>query len=77
MAQCEVAEMITMRVSASKRMAGSTSLTVSNVQFRRSRPSASHCRCRIIDHGVEVRGQIHCCANCAQAGVSAVADRVA
>ena len=41
-------------------------------------PECSHCRCRIIGHGVEGDGRIYCCANCArQAGVSAVADRAA
>jgi hypothetical protein len=39
-------------------------------------PRCDHCDCRIIGHGVEARGQIFCCANCAEmAGVAGVADR--
>jgi hypothetical protein len=41
-------------------------------------PKCAHCKCQIIGHGVEAGGAIYCCANCArQAGVVAVADRVA
>jgi hypothetical protein len=33
-------------------------------------PTCKHCQCRILGHGVEVRGAIFCCAHCAQhAGV--------
>jgi hypothetical protein len=28
-------------------------------------PTCSHCGCRIIGHGVEVKSTIYCCANCA------------
>ena len=39
-------------------------------------PACAHCRCKIIGHGIEVRGTFYCCANCAKAsGVSGVADR--
>jgi hypothetical protein len=35
-------------------------------------PSCAHCQCKIIGHGVEVGGQIYCCAHCAghQRGVA-------
>jgi hypothetical protein len=40
-------------------------------------PSCQHCSCRIIGHGMESRGKIYCCANCAsQEGVTALRDRV-
>lgn len=40
-------------------------------------PFCRHCGCRIIGHGVESRGQMYCCANCAnQEGVRGVRDRV-
>jgi hypothetical protein len=33
-------------------------------------PTCKHCQCRILGHGVEVRGAIFCCAHCAEhAGV--------
>ena len=39
-------------------------------------PQCSHCRCRIIGHGVESSGKFYCCAHCAKvAGVSGVRDR--
>ena len=39
-------------------------------------PQCAHCGCRVIGHGVEQRGVIYCCANCArQEGVRGVADR--
>jgi hypothetical protein len=39
-------------------------------------PACAHCRCKIIGHGIEVRGTFYCCANCAKAsGASGVADR--
>lgn len=39
-------------------------------------PACAHCGCRVIGHGVEARGQIFCCANCARhAGAERVADR--
>ena len=41
-------------------------------------PHCGRCQCRILGHGVEAGDQIYCCANCArEAGISAVADRVA
>jgi hypothetical protein len=41
-------------------------------------PECSHCRCRIIGHGVEDGSQVYCCANCARkAGVTTIADRTA
>ena len=40
-------------------------------------PSCSHCRCRIIGHGVESDGRMYCCAHCAGTeGVREVRDRV-
>ena len=39
-------------------------------------PVCHHCGCRIIGHGVEVKGTMFCCANCArQAGRTGVDDR--
>jgi hypothetical protein len=39
-------------------------------------PSCSHCRCRIIGHGVESDGRMYCCAHCAGTeGVREVRDR--
>ena len=39
-------------------------------------PSCSHCKCRIIGHGVEANGQFYCCANCARlSGVDGARDR--
>jgi len=29
-------------------------------------PVCEHCRCRILGHGVEVEGQLFCCAHCAR-----------
>lgn len=29
-------------------------------------PECSHCKCRIIGHGVEKNSQFYCCANCAK-----------
>ena len=40
-------------------------------------PRCVHCRCHVIGHGVEVNGQIFCCAHCAShAGASGARDRV-
>lgn len=40
-------------------------------------PSCTHCRCKIIGHGVEVAGAFFCSAYCAsQVIVSPVKDRV-
>jgi len=30
-------------------------------------PICTHCKCRVIGHGVEASGQIFCCAHCAKA----------
>jgi hypothetical protein len=39
-------------------------------------PTCSHCKCRIIGHGVESGGSYFCCAHCAsKAGVSSLKDR--
>ena len=39
-------------------------------------PTCSHCKCRIIGHGVEDHGTWFCCANCARkAGSRALVDR--
>jgi hypothetical protein len=41
-------------------------------------PICEHCKCKVIGHGVEVRGQFFCCAHCARIATSAdVKDRVA
>lgn len=31
-------------------------------------PRCTHCRCRIIGHGMEKNGTIFCCAHCAEHG---------
>jgi hypothetical protein len=34
-------------------------------------PKCNHCDCRVIGHGVEIEGEIYCCAHCGEmAGVS-------
>ncbi len=39
-------------------------------------PKCAHCGCRIIGHGVEQRGTVYCCANCAKhEGATALKDR--
>lgn len=39
-------------------------------------PECTHCRCRIIGHGVEARGSYFCCVHCAeQAGIGGLRDR--
>lgn len=39
-------------------------------------PTCAACGTRIIGHGMESRGQMFCCANCAEAkGVSDLSDR--
>ncbi|MES2714107.1 MAG: hypothetical protein V4653_21210 [Pseudomonadota bacterium] len=39
-------------------------------------PRCPHCRCRIIGHGVEAKGQIFCCAHCAShEGETGLRDR--
>ncbi len=39
-------------------------------------PQCAHCKCRIIGHGMEARGQYFCCAHCARKdGVTELADR--
>jgi len=39
-------------------------------------PTCNHCRCKIIGHGVEDRGQMFCCVHCAEeAGVMGLKDR--
>jgi hypothetical protein len=39
-------------------------------------PQCAHCGCRIIGHGIEAKGTMYCCANCARhSGVQGVADR--
>lgn len=40
-------------------------------------PKCAHCGCRVIGHGVESKGTVYCCANCAEhEGVSGLKDRV-
>ena len=29
-------------------------------------PTCDHCGCKIVGHGIEVRGAQYCCAHCAQ-----------
>ena len=39
-------------------------------------PTCSHCRCRIIGHGMEANGKFFCCAHCAgEAGAPQMRDR--
>jgi hypothetical protein len=40
-------------------------------------PMCSHCRCKVIGHGVEKGATVYCCAHCAkQAGVKGLKDSV-
>jgi hypothetical protein len=40
-------------------------------------PTCGHCGCRIMGHGMEVKGRYYCCAHCAtQAGNAQLRDRV-
>jgi hypothetical protein len=40
-------------------------------------PVCAHCQCKIIGHGIEAKGRMYCCANCARhAGETAARDRV-
>jgi len=39
-------------------------------------PRCSHCRCRIIGHGLEKNGSMYCCAHCAKHdGATELRDR--
>jgi hypothetical protein len=39
-------------------------------------PHCAHCRVSVVGHGVEIKGQIFCCAHCAEkAGVHGAVDR--
>jgi hypothetical protein len=39
-------------------------------------PTCTHCKCRVIGHGVEQDNRIFCCAHCAkQSGARQVRDR--
>ena len=39
-------------------------------------PKCAHCGCRIVGHGVEQKGKVYCCANCAKhEGATALKDR--
>jgi hypothetical protein len=41
-------------------------------------PVCEHCKCKVIGHGVEVKGRFFCCAHCARAETKAdVRDRAA
>jgi hypothetical protein len=40
-------------------------------------PRCTHCKCRIIGHGVEADGVMYCCVHCAsKSGVTELQDRV-
>lgn len=40
-------------------------------------PVCGHCGCRVIGHGVEVKGRIFCCASCAaREGIHGFTDRM-
>lgn len=40
-------------------------------------PRCMHCQCRVIGHGVEVDGDIYCCAHCSRhAGEKGLRDRL-
>ena len=40
-------------------------------------PNCSHCKCRIIGHGLEKDGTFFCCDHCAEkAGVKGLKDRI-
>lgn len=39
-------------------------------------PECSHCRCRVVGHGMESGGKFYCCAHCAKkSGVTDMKDR--
>lgn len=39
-------------------------------------PVCNHCGCKVVGHGVEARGAIYCCADCAKReGVAELKDR--
>jgi hypothetical protein len=39
-------------------------------------PTCTHCKCRVVGHGVEAGGAIFCCAHCARhAGATELRDR--
>jgi hypothetical protein len=41
-------------------------------------PVCSHCKCKIVGHGMEAEGRFYCCAHCAkQSGQQGMRDRVA
>jgi hypothetical protein len=44
--------------------------------IQRLAPTCSHCKCRIIGHGVESDGEIFCCVHCAKHdGKTSLKDR--
>ena len=36
--------------------------------IHRLAPVCAHCQCRIVGHGVEAKGEMYCCAHCADGG---------
>jgi hypothetical protein len=46
--------------------------------IQRLAPICGHCECRVIGHGVEVKGRMYCCASCARRAedTNAPRDRV-
>jgi hypothetical protein len=39
-------------------------------------PTCPHCNCRVIGHGVEVDGEVFCCAHCVRmSGETGIVDR--
>jgi hypothetical protein len=44
--------------------------------IHRLAPTCQHCHCRILGHGVEEKGKMFCCADCArQVGTTRLQDR--
>ncbi len=40
-------------------------------------PSCTHCRCKVIGHGIEAHGAFYCCAHCVRAsGEHKARDRI-
>jgi hypothetical protein len=46
--------------------------------IHRLAPTCTHCKCRIVGHGIESGANMFCCAHCAkESGEHRVTDRVA
>jgi hypothetical protein len=78
MAQCEVCgneydKAFTVTVAGSEHVFDSFECAIHALA-----PRCAHCGCSVIGHGVEVKGEVYCCANCArESGETTVQDRAA